>query len=97
MNDLERYRCLIRERLPVLRDRFHVATLGLFGSRVRGDARPSSDLDVLVTFDVKPGLIGFIEVQDYLSDELGVKVDLVLRNALKPSVGESILQEVVPV
>jgi predicted nucleotidyltransferase len=42
-------------------------------------------------------LLRFIELENELSDELGVKVDLVMREALKPRIGERILEEVVPV
>lgn len=54
--DVERFRALLRERLPDLRRRFGVATLSLFGSYVRGEQRPQSDLDVLVEFAETPGL-----------------------------------------
>ncbi len=77
--------------------RFHVGSLGLFGSYVRGDQRPDSDLDVLVTFDVLPSLFGLIDLENYLSDLLSVKVDLVIGDSLKPRIGERIRREVVPV
>ena len=68
----------------------------LFRSRVRGDNRPDSDLDVLVTF--RPGrvvgLFQFGELEDYLADRLGVRVDLVHRPALRPTVGRQVLKEV---
>jgi predicted nucleotidyltransferase len=64
---------------------------------VRGDERPASDLDVLVTFEESPGLLRFMELENYLSDLLGVMVDLVMRSALKPGIGERILEEAVPV
>jgi len=74
-----------------------VAAAYIFGSVARGQAGPDSDLDVLVTFDELPGLIRLIELEDHLSDLLGVKVDLVLRNSLKPWIGPTVLREVVPV
>ena len=92
-----RYQRLLREQLPFLAERYHVASLGLFGSYLRGTQRPDSDLDVLVTFDRAPSLLGLIELEQYLSDRLGVRVDLVPRTALKPHIGARILEEVVPV
>ena len=74
-----------------------VKRLYLFGSRARGDARPDSDLDVLVSFSEAPSLFRLIEMENYLSDRLGVRVDLVLREALKPRIGQRVLHEVVPV
>jgi predicted nucleotidyltransferase len=93
----EDYRSLLKERLPELKERWHVHSLELFGSRVRNEARPDSDLDVLVTFDVTPSLFRFIALENYLTDSLGVKVDLVMRSALKPRIGQRILAEAVPV
>jgi predicted nucleotidyltransferase len=57
--------------------RHHIRRLALFGSILRDDFRPESDIDVLVTFepDETPGF-GFIDVQDRLSEILGHPVDL---------------------
>jgi predicted nucleotidyltransferase len=92
-----RYQGLLREQLPFLAERYHVASLGVFGSYLHGTQRPDSDLDVLVTFDRAPSLLRLIELEQYLSDRLRVRVDLVPRTALKPHIGARILQEVVPV
>ncbi len=86
---------ILHELLPDLRARYAVSTLGVFGSYVRGEQRPRSDLDVLVEFDRAPSLLTFIALENELSDRLGVRVDLVMRRALKPRIGERILQEVV--
>src|SRR5437016_6109926 len=94
---LQHYQRRLREELPFLAARYRVASLGLFGSYLHGTQRPDSDLDVLVTFAEVPSLLRLIEVENYLSDVLGVKVDLVLRDALKPKIGERVLREVVPV
>jgi hypothetical protein len=91
------YRRLLRKQLPLLAARYHVASLGLFGSYLHGAERKDSDLDVLVTFDETPSLLRLIELENYLSDQLGVKVDLVPRESLKRHIGELVLREVVPV
>jgi predicted nucleotidyltransferase len=85
------------QELPFLKERFCVASLGLFGSYGRGEPQGDSDLDILVTFHETPGLIRFIELENYLSDLLSVKVDLVLKDALKPHIGHRVLEEVLPV
>jgi len=74
-----------------------VRSLGVFGSYVRHEQRPNSDLDLLVTFSETPGLLRFIALENELTDVLGVKVDLVMRDALKPAIGTSVLAELVPV
>lgn len=83
--------------MPEIRKRYGVCSLGIFGSFVRGEQRRRSDLDVLVEFDHAPTLFGFIELQDYLTDLLGIKIDLVMKSALKPAIGRHILAEVIPV
>jgi predicted nucleotidyltransferase len=92
-----KYRSLLAAQLPRLRAEYHVATLGLFGSYVRGTEGPNSDLDVLVAFDRTPSLLTLIDLEQHLSDMLGVKVDLVLRDSLKPSIGPQVLNELVSV
>jgi len=80
-----------------LRQEYAVETLAVFGSRLRGDHRPDSDLDILVTFTETPGLMRFIELEYELSDLLGVEVDLVLKRSLKRFIGERVLAEAEPV
>lgn len=87
----------LKRELPALAERFGVTSLGLFGSVVRNENRPDSDVDLLVTFRTTPGLFTFIELEHHLSDLLGMKVDLVLRDALKPHIGKRVLAEVSPV
>ena len=88
---------ILHQQLPLLTERYRVESLGLFGSYVRHEQRQGSDLDILVTFYETPGLLKFIELENYLSVVMGVKVDLVMKDALKPRIGERILSEVVPV
>ncbi len=76
---------------------YGVDTIGIFGSYVRGEARETSDLDLLVTFSTKPGLLKFIALENYLSDLLGIHVDLVMPSALKNKIGQQILAEVIPI
>jgi uncharacterized protein len=87
----------LKETLPELRDRYGVISLGVFGSYVRGEQTSDSDLDLLVEFDHRPmTLLQFIALEYELSDRLQIKVDLVEKNVLKPSIGDRILQEVLP-
>jgi len=94
---IPQFRETLRQLMPVLAEDYQVASLGLFGSYVREQQRPDSDLDVLVTFQDAPGLLKFMELEAYLSEHLGVRVDLVMKDALRRRIGEEILREVVPV
>ena len=88
---------ILREHLPELRERYGVASLGIFGSYVREEQRQDSDLDVLVEFDRSIGLFDFVGLELELCELLGPKVDLVMKSALKWRIGERILAEVFPV
>lgn len=78
-----------------LKEEYHISEIGLFGSVIRGEATPQSDLDILVSFTEPPDLFTFIRLEQFLTDKLGIKVDLVLKDSLKPHIGEYILSEVV--
>jgi predicted nucleotidyltransferase len=81
----------------MLRERYSVETLEAFGSYVRSEQKKDSDLDILVTFKEVPSLLTFIAIENYLSDLVGIKVDLVMKDSLKPKIGGQILREAVPV
>jgi len=88
---------VLQEHLPELHERYGVRGLSLFGSYLRGEQRKRSDLDVLVEFDRVPSLFEFIRLERYLSELLKIKVDLVMKSALKPAIGRHILEETQPV
>jgi len=95
---LDEITALLRGHMPELRERFGIRNLGVFGSWVRDEQTGESDLDLLVEFDDRPlSLLDVVAAENYLSDLLGVKVDLVERTALKPAIGRRILREVVAV
>jgi predicted nucleotidyltransferase len=88
---------LLRQHMPELSKRYNISYLGIFGSYVRGEQKEDSDLDILVEFSKTPDLFEFIGIKQDLSDILEVNVDLVMKSALKPSIGKKILEEVVQV
>ena len=85
----------LRAIQPLLRERYKVESIGVFGSYVRNQQREDSDLDLLVEFYEIIDLFTLVELRDFLSTHLGVKVDLALRSALKPHIRDNILDEVV--
>jgi len=90
---LENFKAILRKNLPILAEQYHVATLEVFGSYVRHEEKATSDLDILVTFHKAPSILKFIRLENQLSDLLGVKVDLVLKDSLKPAIGKRIQSE----
>ena len=87
----------LKSLLPNLKENFGVKSLGVFGSYARGEAKRTSDLDLLVEFHRAPTMFEFVRLERQLAKVLGVKVDLVMKTALKPKIGKRILAEVVPV
>ncbi len=71
---------------PHITKKYGVETIGVFGSHVRGEATLRSDVDILVTYkkEAHPGMFKLLELEEFLSDQLGSKVDLVTKDALKP-------------
>ena len=74
---------LLREHKPVLCERFRVVEFALFGSTVRDEARPGSDIDILVSFDGPADPKCYFGVRFYIEDILGRPVDLVTDKALR--------------
>lgn len=87
----------LQEVLPIVQEKYHVKTLGIFGSVARGDDTEASDVDILVEFDEQAviGLLGFVRLQKLLSDALGKEVDLVTKDGLKKVIKEDILRETI--
>ena len=85
----------LRTHIPYLKEVYQVDTLQVFGSYVRGEEKAASDLDILVMFTETPSLLEFVALENYLSDILRVKVDLVMKNTLREPLQNIILEEAV--
>ncbi|HNV38262.1 MAG: Nucleotidyltransferase domain protein [Euryarchaeota archaeon ADurb.Bin009] len=86
----------IRQNLCVIRERYGVSRIGLFGSVARGEETPASDIDVLVEFrEGEETFDHFMDLKFYLEDLLGRKTDLVIADTLKPRIRDAVLGEVV--
>jgi uncharacterized protein len=94
MKTLEEIKQWLVQHKSFLQKYYKVRELGVFGSYVRQEQTEASDVDVLVEFSETPSLLKFVNLENYLSDNLGVKVDLVHKSGLKPRIGERILAEV---
>ncbi len=85
---------IIKNKKPEMESVYGVKRLGLFGSYVKGKQRKKSDIDILVTFKHDIDLFDFLDLREYLEQQLHAKVDLVMESALKPAIGKRILSEV---
>lgn len=85
----------LRQVQPDLRRRYPIRALGVVGSYVRGEQTEGSDVDILVDLDDGIGLMELAGLRHDLSDTLGLKVDLIMKDALKRGIGQRILSEAV--
>ncbi|OLS32205.1 MAG: hypothetical protein HeimAB125_11140 [Candidatus Heimdallarchaeota archaeon AB_125] len=96
-NKVTLYLEMLRKYQENIKKQFKVNYLGIFGSYVRNEQKELSDLDILVDFFEIPSLFQFTRLENYLSDILKIKVDLVMKETLKPNLGKRILKEVIQV
>jgi len=92
-SDAEEVLGVLRQQSAILSNRFSVERIGLFGSRLRGEARPDSDLDILVTLR-EPTFDNYMGLKFQLEELFGLPVDVVMESALRPRLREHILREV---
>ena len=99
MKTLTEIKQIVSQQKPFLTKHYGVSNIGIFGSYVRNEETSRSDIDILVDLKkpVHIDLIKFIEMENYLTDILGAKVDVVIRDDLKPRIGKHILKEVIMV
>src|SRR5208283_1761687 len=99
MKSLEEIKRKLEALNPILKRNFSLDAIEIFGSYVRGEQTEKSDIDILVTFS-EPNdadLFKFIELRLFLTDELGINVDLIEKDTLKPRLKTRILEEAIPV
>lgn len=89
----------IQQKLQAQKNRllreYYVQRLGVFGSFVRGEETPKSDIDILVELSEPIGLFRFVGLEHKLEELLGRHVDLVTPGALKSTIKDVVLQQVI--
>ena len=95
MKKVDELKKILLDHKATLKDEYGVIEIGLFGSYTKGSQNKASDVDILVEFEKAIDLFTFVQLKNHLSDLLGVNVDLVIKKALKPKIGERILSETV--
>lgn len=83
----------LKELKPILFQKYYVDKVGYFGSFSRNEQSENSDIDILVSLR-KPLGWEFFDLQDFLENNLQIKVDLVSEKALKKQLKEIILNSV---
>ena len=94
MSELLIIKQILENLKPELSERFHVSSIGIFGSVARNEMRSDSDVDIIVDFDQPIG-IGFIDLANFLEKQVNRSVDLVSRNGVKQPYFAAIEKEII--
>ncbi len=94
---LEAIKVKIRNKKGEIEERFEVKSLSLFGSYVRGEERRGSDIDILVEFKKTVSLLHIISLENYLTNLIGIKADVIPKKDLRKELKEGILREIIEV
>ena len=78
-----------------LNEKFSVREIGLFGSYVRNEQKPVSDLDILVDFEKPVSLMKIVALENFLNDMLGIKTDVVPKDDVRSELRNIIYDETV--
>lgn len=94
---LEEIKERIREYRRDFEEKYRVKNLAIFGSYIRGEQRKESDVDILVEFTKPVSLLHIVSLENYLSDFLAVKVDVIPKKNIRKELREMILKEAIPI
>ncbi len=86
---------ILKDEFPYLKEEYGVKKIGVFGSYSRAEQDIESDVDILIQFEKPIGFFKFIAIEDYLSERLKAKVELVTEDALKPIIKPYVMEDVV--
>ncbi len=94
LNEVKKLLC---ENKPDLEQKFHVKSIALFGSYVRGQQSAKSDIDLLVEFTRPVSLLHIVSLENYLVDLMGIPVDVVLKRSVRKELRSTILKEAIQI
>ena len=95
MKTLEEIKQILTPYKAFLMEKFKVSELGIFGSYVKGKQNEDSDVDMLVKFSEAQTLFDLIEIEDLLSEKIGISVDLIEEEYLFTDIRKNVLSEIV--
>lgn len=95
MKNLMEIRTTIKRHERELNEQFAVKKIAIFGSYSRGEQTESSDLDVLVEFEKPVSLLSLVSLENHLADIVGIKVDVVPKEDIRPELRDEILAEAI--
>lgn len=95
MKTLEEIKDTLIRQKPIIKEKYGVSEIGVFGSYVRGEQKRKSDIDILVAFEKPISLLKLVSLENFLTDLIGVKADVVPKEDIRRELKERILREVV--
>ena len=95
MKNIKEIKKILNKNKIQFQNNYKVKEIGIFGSYIKSEQNKKSDLDILVEFESPVDFFDYLELEEYLTNLLGIKVDLVMKKALKPNIGRHILKEVI--
>jgi predicted nucleotidyltransferase len=97
MKNLDDLKQILSVQKQSLCNRYQLTALGIFGSYARGEQTEASDVDILVDYEISPTFVELVELRDYLSEILDLKVDVVTKNGLKNRIRDYVLAEIIDI
>jgi len=97
MKDLNEIKEIIKQHRNIIADKYGIAVVGIFGSYVRGEQEQRSDIDLLADILRPISLLEMVGAEIYLSEVLGIKVDLVPKRSVREELRDNILEEAVSI
>ena len=96
MKTLNEIKKILSEHKKELKEKYKVKTIGIFGSYARGEQKETSDIDILIDYYEPISLLKLIELENYLSELFGIKVDLITKNSIhNPYLKKSIEEDLI--
>lgn len=96
--NLQEIKQTLKEKMPEIKEKYGVKNLYIFGSYVRGEQTPESDIDILVEFEKgKKTFRNYMGLKFYLEELFRRKVDLIIKEAVKPRLKKYIYEEAISV
>ncbi len=95
MKSLKEIKELLKNQKPTLKERYSITKIGIFGSYVRGEQKKKSDVDILVEFEKPISLLKLVNLENFLADNIGIKVDVVPKEDIRHELKDRILGEVI--
>ncbi|MBI5325637.1 MAG: nucleotidyltransferase family protein [Ignavibacteriae bacterium] len=97
MLNIQEYINKIHNYKSELISNYGLSEIAFFGSYTKHNNNENSDLDILVEFERQPSLLKFVNLKNFLTDLLGIEVDLVMKSALKPALKNEIIDSSIKV